>query len=52
MRKIIYDLCYKYHKTVVIASHDLDMLEIADKHYHIESQQILLKKISLKKIRI
>ena len=24
MRKIIYDLCYKYHKTVVIASHDLD----------------------------
>lgn len=39
MRKIIYDLCYKYHKTVVIASHDLDMLEIADKHYHIESQK-------------
>ena len=48
MRKIIYDLCYKYHKTVVIASHDLDMLEIADKHYHIESQQILLKKNSIK----
>ena len=44
MRKIIYDLCYKYHKTVVIASHDLEMLEIADKHYHIESQKILLKK--------
>ena len=49
MRKIIYDLCYKYHKTVVIASHDLDMLEIADKHYHIESQQILLKKNIIKK---
>jgi len=48
MRKIIYDLCYKYHKTVVIASHDLDMLEIADKHYHIESQQILLKKNTIK----
>lgn len=48
MRKIIYDLCYKYHKTVVIASHDLDMLEITDKHYHIESQQILLKKNSIK----
>ena len=48
MRKIIYDLCYKYHKTVVIASHDLDMLEIADKHYHIESQQILLKKNIIK----
>lgn len=48
MRKIIYDLCYKYHKTVVIASHDLDMLEIGDKHYHIESQQILLKKNSIK----
>ena len=48
MRKIIYDLCYKYHKTVVIASHDLGMLEIADKHYHIESQQILLKKNSIK----
>lgn len=49
MRKIIYDLCYKYHKTVVIASHDLDMLEIADKHYHIENQQILLKKNIIKK---
>lgn len=48
MRKIIYNLCYKYHKTVVIASHDLDMLEIADKHYHIESQQILLKKNIIK----
>lgn len=48
MRKIIYDLCYKYHKTVVIAFHDLDMLEIADKHYHIESQQILLKKNIIK----
>ena len=48
MRKIIYDLCYKYHKTVVIASHDLEMLEIADKHYHIESQQILLKKNIIK----
>lgn len=48
MRKIIYDLCYRYHKTVVIASHDLDMLEIADKHYHIENQQILLKKNSIK----
>ena len=48
MRKIIYDLCYKYHKTVVIASHDLDMLEISDKHYHIESQQILLKKNIIK----
>ena len=48
MRKIIYDLCYKYHKTVVIASHDLDMLEIADKHYHIESRQILLKKNTIK----
>lgn len=48
MRKIIYDLCYKYHKTVVIASHNLDMLEIADKHYHIESQQILLKKNIIK----
>ena len=48
MRKIIYDLCYKYHKTVVIASHDLDMLEIADKHYHIENQQILLKKNIIK----
>lgn len=48
MRKIIYDLCYKYHKTVVIASHDLDMLEIADKHYHIESQKILLKKNIIK----
>lgn len=48
MRKIIYDLCYKYHKTVVIDSHDLDMLEIADKHYHIESQQILLKKNIIK----
>lgn len=48
MRKIIYDLCYKYHKTVVIASHDLDMLEIADKHYHIESQKILLKKNTIK----
>ena len=48
MRKIIYDLCYKYHKTVVIASHDLDMLEIADKHYHIESRQILLKKNIIK----
>ena len=48
MRKIIYDLCYKYHKTVVIASHDLDMLEIADKHYYIESQQILLKKNIIK----
>lgn len=48
MRKIIYDLCYKYHKTVVIASHDLDILEIADKHYHIESQQILLKKNIIK----
>ena len=48
MRKIIYDLCYKYHKTVVIASHDLGMLEIADKHYHIESQQILLKKNIIK----
>lgn len=48
MRKIIYDLCHRYHKTVVIASHDLDMLEIADKHYHIESQQILLKKNSIK----
>ena len=48
MRKIIYDVCYKYHKTVVIASHDLDMLEIADKHYHIENQQILLKKNIIK----
>ncbi len=48
MRKIIYDLCYRYHKTVVIASHDLDMLEIADKHYHIENQQILLKKNIIK----
>ena len=48
MRKIIYDLYYKYHKTVVIASHDLDMLEIADKHYHIENQQILLKKNIIK----
>ena len=48
MRKIIYDLYYKYHKTVVIASHDLDMLEIADKHYHIESQKILLKKNTIK----
>ena len=48
MRKIIYDLCYKYHKTVVIASHDLDMLEIADKHCHIESRQILLKKNIIK----
>ena len=48
MRKIIYALYYKYHKTVVIASHDLDMLEIADKHYHIESQQILLKKNIIK----
>ncbi len=48
MRKIIYDLCYKYHKTVVIASHDLDMLEIVDKHYHIENQQILLKKNIIK----
>ena len=48
MRKIIYNLCYKYHKTVVIASHDLDMLEIADKHYHIENQQILLKKNIIK----
>lgn len=48
MRKIIYDLCYKYHKTVVIASHDLDMLEIAGKHYHIESQKILLKKNTIK----
>ena len=48
MRKIIYDLYYKYHKTVVIASHDLDMLEIADKHYHVESQQILLKKNIIK----
>ena len=48
MRKIIYDLCYKYHKTVVIASHDLEMLEIADKHYHIENQQILLKKNIIK----
>ena len=48
MRKIIYDLCYKYHKTVVIASHDLDMLDIADKHYHIESQKILLKKNIIK----
>ena len=48
MRKIIYDLCYKYHKTIVIASHDLDMLEIADKHYHIESQKILLKKNIIK----
>lgn len=48
MRKIIYDLYYKYHKTVVIASHDLEMLEIADKHYHIENQQILLKKNIIK----
>lgn len=48
MRKIIYDLCYKYHKTVVIASHDLEMLEIADRHYHIESQKILLKKNTIK----
>lgn len=48
MRKIMYDLCYKYHKTVVIASHDLDMLDIADKHYHIESQKILLKKNTIK----
>jgi len=48
MRKIIYDLCYKYHKTVVITSHDLGMLEIADKHYHIENQQILLKKNIIK----
>lgn len=48
MRKIIYDLCYKYHKTVVIAPHDLDMLDIADKHYHIESQKILLKKNTIK----
>ena len=48
MRKIIYDLCYKYHKTVVIASHDLGMLEIADKHYHVENQQILLKKNIIK----
>ena len=48
MRKIIYDLCYKYHKTVVIDSHDLEMLEIADKHYHIENQQILLKKNIIK----
>ena len=48
MRKIIYDLCYKYHKTVVIASHDLEMLEIADKHYHIENQQIILKKNIIK----
>ena len=48
MRKIIYDLCYRYHKTIVIASHDLDMLEIADKHYHIENQQILLKKNIIK----
>lgn len=48
IRKIIYDLCYKYHKTVVIASHDLGMLEIADKHYHIENQQILLKKNIIK----
>lgn len=48
MRKIIYDLCYKYHKTVVVASHDLGMLEIADKHYHIENQQILLKKNIIK----
>lgn len=43
MRKIITDLCYKYHKTIIIASHDLDMLEIANIHYHIENKKIILK---------
>lgn len=46
MRQIIYDLSHKYHKTIVIATHDMDMLEIADKHYHIENQKIVLKKDS------
>lgn len=44
IRKILLELSKKYHKTVVIASHDLDMLEIADVHYHIENKQIILKK--------
>ena len=41
MRKIIHELCHRYHKTVVIATHDMGMLEIADTHYHIEHQQII-----------
>lgn len=46
MRQIIYDLSHKYHKTVVIATHDMEMLEIADKHYHIEDHKIISKKDS------
>ena len=46
MRQIIYDLSHKYNKTIVIATHDMDMLEIADKHYHIEDHKIILKKDS------
>ena len=50
MRKIIHELCHRYHKTVVIATHDMGMLEIADTHYHIEHQQIILKKESYTEI--
>ena len=50
MRKILYELCHRYHKTVVIATHDMGMLEIADIHYHIEHQQIILKKESCTEI--
>lgn len=50
MRKIIHELCHRYHKTVVIATHDMGMLEIADIHYHIEHQQIILKKESYTEI--
>lgn len=50
MRKIIHELCHRYHKTVVIATHDMGMLEIADIHYHIEHQQIILKKKSYTEI--
>lgn len=51
MRQIIYDLSHKYHKTIVIATHDMDMLEIADKHYHIENHKIILKKDSYVKTK-
>ena len=50
MRKIIHELCHRYHKTVVIATHDMGMLEIADIHYHIEHQQIILEKESYTEI--
>lgn len=41
-------LSNKYHKTIVIASHDQDVLKIANIHYHIQNKEIILMNSNLK----